>query len=147
MITYKLVPFHTIGKYVAQNAKNHHSNMLEEQIAASPKIDWEYYLSASHQGQCVAGVIQVNGEPKGYSVFIIDKDPMNKDRTEATSQALYIENDYRRYVQKFLKECNRLLTDGGVDSISYIFGNERLGKLMSRVGFKNKYTVWSIDNG
>lgn len=142
---YKLVPFHTIGHYVAQNADNHHSTMLEEKTEASPRIDWEYFLTLSQQGQCIASVMQVDNEVRGYSVFVLGNDTLYKDRLEATNQALYIEPEFRSHTQEFLKETNKLFKDLGVQSINYILGNERLGKLMSRVGFKDKYTVWSVD--
>ena len=143
MIT--LVPFHTVGREIAQNAETHWKEAIEDVANSSLKIDWEYFISLSQQGQCVASVLLVDNKMRGYSVYTIDSDPLFKDRIEATSQAFYIEPAFRRHAQSFLKESNEKLKELGVKGVNYMLGNERLGKLISRIGLKQKYTVWSID--
>ena len=145
MIEYKLVPFHTVGKLLAENVQNHFENMLEEKLQASPKIDWESFLQLSHSGQCVTAIILDNNDIKGYSVFVIGSNPLYKDVIEAENQAIFIEPEYRLHVMRFLRETNTLIKGMGVHTINYTLGNKRLAKLMARAGFDDKYTVWSTD--
>lgn len=144
MIEYKLVPFIEVGHYIAQNADNHHENMYEEKTEGQARVDWEYYLGLSTT-ECAVSVILDNGEFKGYSVFVLADNPIYQGRIEANNQFIYVEPNYRGHSKEFIKKTNEMLRELGAKSVNYVLGNEKLGNLMSRIGFKDKYTVWSID--
>lgn len=142
----KLYPFHLVSDEIAKNAEDHYQQVIED-ITTRPQIDWEYFLNLSQTGQCVATVLIIDNEFRGYSVYTIGSDPLFKNKIEAHGTAFYIQPDYRKYARNFFKESHKLLEEYGVVNINYMLNNPRLGKFMERIGFKPKYTIWSTENG
>ena len=141
---YELVPFHTVAEFIAKNAKRHVDELKEDIVQSMPQIDWEYYLSLSEAGECMASIMSLDGEIKGYLVFIIMDNPMFKNRKEANSQWVYIFPEHRNCALNFIKKTNEYLKKLGVDDITYIIGNERIGKLLKLAGMKDTHKLWSI---
>ena len=142
MITYSLVPFDEIADFVARNAEQHYDDLLEDTGEKHAKINWEYYLNASAIERCKAVVAYDDEQPVGYSWYTINNDPLHRDKWMAYSQALWVHKDYRNKVD-IIKEAEIGLKKLGIDEIVYIFGNEKLCRLMKMNGYKQKQIVWS----
>jgi hypothetical protein len=107
-------------------------------------LDWEYYLAASHSGQCFA-VAVYDGDFIGGSVFFISTNPNHKNILEATNSIIFLEEKHRgRIAIELFKKAHEFLKEFGVQEISYTLKDERIGRLLARSGFKPEATVWSI---
>lgn len=142
------MPFHAVGHEIAPNVARHYTEMSDGDDYGQPNIDWDYYLAASHVGQCVAVIARDGEKLIGYSVYTIGNNPRYKHIIEASSDGIFLEKPYRgRLGLKFLTKANEYLSRLGVQETHYIESDETFGRMLRRVGAQSKYKIWSIKNG
>lgn len=137
----RLVPFHHIAEYVAKNLHIHYGEMKVKDPLGPFNLDWDYYLSESHEGRCVA-VEVFDGRTVGYSVYFIQNNANHKHVIEANNAGVFLEKKYRGKTSfKLFKEAEKLLKPLGVHKISYLFPDEKMGKILP--GYKPEHILWS----
>lgn len=147
MIEYIIVPTHAVLDHIKRKSPDHFLKMKEKKFRDSANVDWDYYKSISLSGNSLAIVALKGKEIIGYSVFTVTSDPIHKEFLQAANDAFFVEEKYRNKISmKFLKKTNQLLKESGVNNISYILSDEKLGRVLSMSGYKPTHTVWSFEN-
>ena len=141
MIEFSYRPFHEVASEIVPHIPAHGA-----EAEGGVNVDWDYYLEASYLGQCMAVTAHQDGELAGYSIFFISKNANQKHMTEASNVALYVTPKHRgKLALLLMKKSDEFLN--GVDEITYTLRDDRIGKLLSRQGYKPEYKVWSIKHG
>jgi hypothetical protein len=142
LIEFNLVPFHEIAEYVARNVDQH---VLDSGYGKRANLDWDYYLAASHSGECVAIVVTDDEKTVGYSVFFVSNNPNHKHIIEANNSGIYLEKKYRGKTSiQLFKKADELLKALGVSEINYLLKDDRVGKILSRNGYRPEHKLWSV---
>jgi hypothetical protein len=139
MIHYSFVPFHTIAEEVAKRIPEIYAGMNE--TYDKPNVDWEYYLAASHMGQCHA-LVATDGEMVGLSVFFIDTNANHKNLVEATNSLIFVSPSHRGKID-LIQKSEMYLKALGAHQTTYQIKDRRIGKLLARKGYVPEYIVWS----
>lgn len=140
-LEWSFVPAHTIFAEIAPNIARHYAEMSEGDDYGCPNIDWDYYLQASMSGQCVAVTLRDKGHLVGYNILTISTNPRYKHLVEASGNGLFVERPYRgRYGILLIKKAEEYLK---THEINYCIGGERFSKLLTRLGYKTTYKIWS----
>lgn len=148
MIAFDLAPLHRIYHEIEPNVERHYSEMTEGDDYGPPDIDWALYLALSKADRCIVVTVRDEGKLVGYSAYIIGKNPRYKTRTQASSQGLFLEKEYRgRLSGIFIKKADEYLRKIGVHETAYILSDDRVGHLLGRHGYESKYKVWSVKYG
>lgn len=136
----KTVPFHMAARDIALVVDDH-----EEEGYGKPSLDWQAYLEASRQGACWATVAYDGDELVGYSVFFIDRNVNHKNRLEASNSGFYVIPKHRgRIIFKIMKAAHEFVKSLGVAETHYLLADDRVGKLLQKIGFKPTSTLWSV---
>lgn len=144
---FECVPFHTIGHEIAKNMEKHYEEVQKKEGYGKVNADWKTYLELSASGQCLAFIGKDNDEIRAYSVFILTHNINHKTVMEASNCALYVWPEYRgKGTIHFLKWINKYLQDLGVNEIGYLMHDEKIGKLLHKIGMKPTHTLWTIRN-
>lgn len=142
---YQIEAFHDIAGYVAKNVSEHHKEADERETSEPLNMDWDYYFEASLAGQCIAITARDDGELVGYSVFFIETNANHKHILEAVNSGVFLEKKYRgRESLNLFKRSTELLRGKGIHAINYLIKDDRIGKLLSRQGYKMEMKLWSI---
>lgn len=142
---YSIVPFHEVAAEVARRIPEFYKGMNE--TYDKPDVDWEYYLEASHAGQCFA-VIATEGRIVGIAVYFVTNNAHHKATIEANNSLLYVEPAYRASVGiNLIRKSGELLKAMGVHEINFLNKDKRIAKILSRLGYEPEYTSWSLKNG
>lgn len=142
---YQIEPFHEIAEYVAEKVPEHYEEVKNREGSELPNMDWDYYLEASLSGQCIAITARDQGKLVGYSVFFIETNANHKHILEAVNSGIFLERKYRgRESLNLLRKTTEMLKQRGVHTISYLLKDDRIGKLLSRNGYKMDMKLWSI---
>lgn len=144
---FKCLPFHEIGHVIAANINKHYEEIQQKDAYGIVNADWRSYLELSGRGACVVFCVFDDNELVAYSVFIISANMNHKTLIDAMNVALYVYPKYRaKITTKFLKWSHKLLLEKKVNEIAYALNDERLGKILKRVGMKPTHTVWTLRN-
>jgi GNAT superfamily N-acetyltransferase len=143
MIT-RFLPFHEIAGLIAPNVEKHYAAMSDIDEYGTPNIDWDYYITASVAGQCVAAAMFDGDNLVGYSVFTIGNNPRYKHILQASNEAIYIEPEHRGKGLRFIKDADNFLKSRGVHETFYLWADSRTSKILQRLGYKPKYKLWGI---
>lgn len=142
---FKCLPFHEIGHEIARNMKAHYTEMSEKEGYGEINADWKTYLDLSGVGNCLAFVAMVEERMVAYSVFILSLNINHKTIIEASNTAMYVWPDYRgKGTLQFFKWINDYLQNLGVKEIGYLVRDERIGKLLGKIGMKPTHTLWTL---
>jgi hypothetical protein len=142
MIEFNFVPFHLVAGEIAPNVARHYREMTDGDDYGPPNIDWDTYIQASVNGQCMTVTARDNGKLIGYSVYVIGNNPRYKHIIEADSNGIFLEKEYRGKIN-FFKEADKFLKKIAHET-NYTLSDERVGKMLERNGYKSSYKIWSI---
>lgn len=143
----EFIHLHDVIKEVCNLAQSHHDDAIEPKSKCL-SIDWDYYLNLSLSG-CFMGVVMRDeqGIMRGYSFYQVTNDPLNKEKKVANCDVIFIKKEYRgKNTFDMLKFADEHLKKLSVDETTYVFHDQRLGKILARNGYKPEYTVWSLKN-
>ncbi|MCE7073692.1 hypothetical protein LZG74_25505 [Dyadobacter sp. CY327] len=142
MIEFNFTPFHDVMIDIAELLPEHESEVM---YYGPVNVDWNYYMAAGMAGQCHAVTVRDNGYLVGYSVFTIDNNPNHKHTIEASNAAIFLDKGYRGKIgREMFLYAQKRLSGMGVKEIHYMIKDERIGKLLGRMGYAPDHTVWSI---
>ncbi len=136
-------PFHEVAEYIAPNVAEHHANMLDKDDYGTPNPDWEYYIALSQAGHCYCVSAVKDGKLIGYAGYTVANNPRYKHILQASSEAIYIEPEHRGVGLDMLRMADKELKALGVQEINYVWSDDRLAKILTKMGYKPKYQVWS----
>lgn len=140
---FDFVPLHLVAGEIAPNVEKHYFQMSEGDEYGVPNLDWEYYLQVSHAGQCWVVTARDDQKLVGYAVYTISNNPRYKHLMEASCNGIFIEKEYRgRLGVQLIKAAEGYLKNR-VQETNYIIGGERFSKLLTRLGYKSTYRIWS----
>lgn len=143
---FKCLPFHEVGHLIAANMKKHYAEIKEKEGYGEVNADWGTYLALSAEGNCLAYCVYDDGLV-AYSVFVITPNLNHKTNLEAMNVTLYVAPEYRaKITTKFLRWQNEDLISKGLNEVAFMVRDERLGKLLKRVGMKPTHTLWTLRN-
>lgn len=144
---FRVAPFHKVGHEISLNMKRHYADMEEKEGYGPIDADWRSYIEASNFGNCLVFLAECDKKIVAYSVFMLSFNINHKTKKEASNSAFYIDPEYRAKITgKFLRYINSWLLDKGIDEISYLVRDERIGKLLKRIGMKPTHTLWTLRN-
>ena len=139
MITYEIVPMHTIVNYLQHMAPIHHEDIKDKSMYPSIHIDWDSYIELSEEGLCHVALARDDGEIIGYQAYVINTDLNKGNEVIATSMVLYIEPEYRgRLIVEFIKNCDKMLIDLNVKQVLHNYSDVRIGEILKKAGYKPK---------
>lgn len=148
MIEFDFVPFHLVAGEIAPNVSRHYQEMTDGDDYGPPNIDWDTYIHASIQGQCLTVTVRDKKKLIGYSVYIVGPNPRYKHIIEASSNGIFLEKEYRgKHGIHFMKKADEFLKKMGVHETNYTLSDERVGKILERQGYETKYKIWSVKYG
>lgn len=140
---YDFVPFHLVAEEIAKNLENHYDDVDLKDEYGRPNLDWDSYLQLSLAGRCHA-VIARQGKLIGYSVFCISNNLNHKDVVEAANTGIFVNKEYRgKITLELIRKSDEYLKGIGVNEISYILKDDRIGMILRRVKYKAKHILWS----
>ena len=145
---FMVLPFHAVEDHIRATAKDLYDESIERREDDAFAINWDYYHSLSISGNLLVTIALIEEEKKivAYSVYSVFHDTLH-GQLKATNEVFYVEKAYRGKMSfKLLKKSDELLKEKGIENIAYILSDERLGKLLSRNGYKPTHTVWSVNN-
>lgn len=144
---FKCLPFHEVGHEIASNMKRHYNEIKDKDSYGEVDADWGAYLELSSQGSCLAFCVYDEGNLVAYSVFVVTPNLNHKTHLDAMNVTMYTYPEYRAKITiKFLRWINKELLEKGVSEIAYMIKDERIGKLLKRVGMKPTHTLWTMRN-
>lgn len=147
-VLFDFVALHHVVDEIKPNVARHYEEMTDGDDYGVPDIDWDSYLAASVAGHIKVVTMRDDGKLVGYGAFTVGFNPRYKTILEATSDGIFIEKPYRgKYAQQFLRKCDFYLIMLGVREINYTLSDERIGKLLARNGYKQKYKVYGVTYG
>lgn len=145
MVNIEMVVPHTLIEYIAPNIEEHYNQMTKGDDYGVPDVDWDGYISASVNGQLIALALKDDGLLKGYVVFSVGRNQRYKNRVEAYSEGLFVEQPYRsEWSALLLKAAIKQLKSMGVDEVKFTTNDDMIGKWFAMNGGKNTYQVWSF---
>jgi len=140
---YDFVPFHLAAEEIAKNLEKHYDDVDLKDDYGRPNLDWDSYLQLSLAGRCHA-VIARQGKIIGYSVFCISNNLNHRHIVEAVNTGIFIDKDFRgKITLELIRKSDEYLKELGVNEVSYILKDERIGILLRRGKYKAKHTLWS----
>lgn len=144
MPSFNCVPFLNAADEIRKHVEAHKK---EQGMWDIVNIDWLSYITFSQLGKCFAFTMHNDGQLVGYSVFILSNDLNMKTRMEAHNMAFFIQKEFRgKATLKFIQYTNSYLKSKQISSILYTLEDDRIGKLLERKGYKEKYKVWVLEN-
>lgn len=145
MITFALLPLHRVYEEIKPNIPRHYSEMTEGDDYGPPDIDWEMYLHLSALNKCLVVTVRDDGKLVGYSVYSVGRNPRYKTITQACSDGIFLEREYRGKLSRiFMKKADEYLKKIGVRETIYILSDDRVGRVLGGNGYKSKYRVWRM---
>lgn len=147
-INYAFVPFTTCAKEIADNVDRYVSEITDGSEHGAPNVDWETYLEMSVRGLAMVVTARDGEKLIGFIALAITHNLRHKDITEAWSQGIFIEKEYRGEVGVALtKKADEFIKSFGVNTSNFMLSDSRVGRLLERNGYQPKYTVWSKNHG
>lgn len=144
MIEFDFVQFHLVAGEIAPNVARHYREMSEGDDYGPPNIDWDTYIQASVNGQCMTVTARDKNKLIGYAVYVIGRNPRYKHILEAESNGVFLEKEYRGKIGiRLLKKADEFLSKIGVQETNYTLSDERVGKILERNGYQTHYRIWS----
>lgn len=144
MIIYECVPFHEVSEEIFNNVPDHCNDISQKAENRTISIDWNAYFSLSALNRCLVITARTDERLIAYSVFCINEDINHKGFIAAVSTAIFIARPYRgKITSELFRKSDDFLKDLGVDEINYTFHDQRIGRLLERVGYKIKEITWS----
>lgn len=136
--------FNVIGE-LAMNVERHYKEMLDSESELLPNIDWEHYRTISNMGVCKALTMRDNGKLVGYAVFTISTNPRHKDVLEAFCDGIFIEKEYRgKHSLMLFKKIDEYMKSFDVKEVHFLIDNEKIGRFLSKNGYNETKTLWSL---
>lgn len=145
---FMIVPYHAVEDHIKATAKDLYDQSIEKEETDAFAVNWDYYHALSISGNLLATIAFKEEDRKilAYAVYTVSFDPLHGD-LQAANDVFYVDKKHRGKLSlQFLRKSDELLKDKGMSKISYILSDERLGKLLSRNGYKPTSTVWSLNN-
>ena len=142
MIEFDFIRAHDAMLEIAEMVSAHEQEVRDY---GDVNVDWNYYLSSSMSGQCLAVVVKDDGHLIGYSVFMIDNNPNHRHIIEANNVGIFLIKKYRGKIGlEMFDYAQKRLSQMGVNEINYMVKSDRIGKLLGRMGYEPEHTLWSI---
>ncbi len=138
---FHFVPYHPVSQRIKK--KIHEVQGEFEETYGAIKIDWDYFEQSSRAGHAYIALILDNQEIVGFSGFLINRNA-HHELMEADNVVIFVDKNKRGITSlKLIKFANQKLKELGVHQVNYVLKDERIGKLLSRQGFKPEFTTWS----
>lgn len=141
---YDFVPFHLVAEEIAKNLEQHYDDVDLKDEYGRPNLDWDSYLELSLAGRCKVVIARKDERLVAYLVFCIGNNLNHKGIVEAANAGIFIDKKYRgKITLEIIRKSDEYLRNSGVNEISYIIKDDRIGLLLKRVKYKAKYIIWS----
>ncbi len=143
---YDFVPFHEVAGEIAKNLETHYNDAELKDSYGRPNLDWDNYLAQSVAGSCRAVTARDNGKLVGYSVFCVGVNINHKTIIQASNIGMFVWKKYRgKIAMDLIRNSDEFLRQIGVMEVMYVMQNKRLGSLLKRAKYDDKYVVWARD--
>lgn len=136
--------FDEVSKFIEQHREEIEKDVLKSELL----IDYETFKEVAQSGQAMTVILRHEQKIVGFSAFYLSRNPRNVKEFEATNHGVFVEKEFRRkYGLRILEDADKFLARLGVIEISYINDNDAFGRLLSKIGYKVKFKIWSKKNG
>ena len=145
---FMILPYHAVEDHIKATAKDLYDESFERKERDAFAVNWDYYHALSLSGNLLASIALIEEERRivAYAVYSVSVDPLHGE-LQAANDVFYVDKEHRgKMPLQFLRKSDELLKDKGINNISYVLSDERLGKLLARAGYKPTHTVWSTNN-
>lgn len=148
MIRIETIALHNIIDDIEEHHRRHYEEMTEGDEFGTPDVDWELYKALSAAGYMKATTLRDKDRLVGYVVFSISHNQRHMKRLEASSEAFFVEREYRPKWSKILiKSAIAANVQMGIQETNFSLSDERVGRWLGSMGAKSTYKIWSFNHG
>ena len=143
----ELHPLHLVLDEIEANHKRHYSEMTDGDEYGEPDVDWELYRALSQAGSMACVTMRDEDKLVGWAAFSFGTNPRYKTMMQAENHGLFIEKDYRKYSDMFIRKCLEFTRTVGAQETNFTESDDRVGKWLAKHGAKSTYKVYSFNHG
>lgn len=143
----ELTPLHTVLDEIEANHKRHYAEMTDGDEYGEPDVDWELYRGLSLAGSMACVVMRDGDKLVGWAAFSFGTNPRYKTMMQAENHGLFIEKEYRKYSDMFIKKCLEYTRTVGAQETNFTESDDKVGKWLAKHGAKSSYKIYSFNHG